>query len=67
MYKSYAAQIYRKLPGKDCGEGSPCGYPKCVDFAKALLKNEVELDECPYVQPRKSEEILMILAEYFEY
>jgi len=65
MDKSIAAQIYRLLPGRDCGEGSPCGNPKCIQFSKKLVNGLQEVDECPYLKEENIEEITMILVDYW--
>ncbi len=38
--------IYRLLPGKNCGE---CGEKTCMAFAAKLLRGEVDADRCPYL------------------
>ena len=39
-------QIYRKLPGFNCGE---CGYTNCTQFAAALVAGETETTGCPFL------------------
>ena len=36
LNNNVVADLYKLLPGKNCGEKSPCGYPRCGDFARAL-------------------------------
>jgi uncharacterized Fe-S cluster-containing protein len=39
-------QIYRQLPGFNCGE---CGYTNCTQFAAALATGEAETTSCPFL------------------
>ena len=32
------------LPQTQCGR---CGYPRCIDYAEALLENQTEINRCP--------------------
>jgi ArsR family metal-binding transcriptional regulator len=59
------ADIYKNLPGKNCGDKSPCGLPKCGLFARALLKGKSEVYDCPYMEDEKSQAILLIVEDYF--
>lgn len=63
--KSVAAQIYRLLPGRNCGAGSPCGNALCLEFAKKLLSTENNLEDCTYLEEGEIESISLVLAEYF--
>ena len=36
-------RIYDVLPHADCGA---CGYPTCMEFAKAVYKGETKTDGC---------------------
>ncbi|MBD3388116.1 MAG: hypothetical protein GF416_03630 [Candidatus Altiarchaeales archaeon] len=60
-----AADIYTLLPGKNCGENSPCGYAKCSIFAKALLKGLKNVYDCPYMVDENREQIILILDDFF--
>ncbi len=59
-----AAEIYKLLPGRDCGEKSPCGLPKCMLFAKALLKGRDPYD-CPYMEDEDRQQVILVLEDYF--
>lgn len=59
------ADIYVLLPGRDCGEDSPCGLPKCVLFAKALVAGRKKVHECPYLEEEKQQQIILLLEDYF--
>jgi len=62
------ADIYKLLPGKDCGlngQKSPCGYERCKDFATALLKGKSQVFDCPYLADEKSQAIVLIVEDYF--
>jgi len=61
-----AADIYRHLPGKNCGEKSPCGLPKCAMFARELLGGYKEQTNCPYMSDEHRQSIVLILDEYFK-
>jgi len=39
-------QIYRQLPGFNCGE---CGYANCTQFAAALVAGKAETTGCPFL------------------
>ncbi|MEA1870239.1 MAG: (Fe-S)-binding protein [Euryarchaeota archaeon] len=39
-------QIYRQLPGFNCGE---CGYANCIQFAASLVAGEAETTGCPFL------------------
>jgi CO dehydrogenase/acetyl-CoA synthase gamma subunit (corrinoid Fe-S protein) len=66
MNANVAADIYRYLPGRNCGEKSPCGQPKCVLFAKELLKGMLEPTDCPYMKDENRQSVVLILDEYFK-
>ncbi len=62
------AEIYKLLPGKDCGLNggkSPCGNARCAEFASALLKGKNEVFDCPYLTDEKSQSIVLIVEDYF--
>jgi CO dehydrogenase/acetyl-CoA synthase gamma subunit (corrinoid Fe-S protein) len=59
------ADIYRLLPGKNCGEKSPCGLPKCSMFANAVLKGKRKPSDCPYLEDDNMQSIILIIEEYF--
>jgi len=44
--QAIARQIYRQLPGLNCGE---CGYTNCTRFAAALVAGDVETTDCPFL------------------
>ena len=60
-----AADIYVLLPGRDCGDDSPCGLSKCVYFAQALLRGTKNIYDCPFLQDEKRQQIILILEDYF--
>ncbi|MBU0762059.1 MAG: hypothetical protein KKD39_03455, partial [Candidatus Altiarchaeota archaeon] len=63
------ADIYRNLPGKDCGKGgkqSPCGLPMCKDFTKPLLKGDKTLYDCPFMEDDDRQAIILILEDYYK-
>jgi len=60
-----AARIYKCLPGKNCGEKSPCGLPLCVLFAKALVASRKDPYDCPYLLDENRQAIILCLEEYF--
>jgi acetyl-CoA decarbonylase/synthase complex subunit gamma len=47
-------QIMKLLPKKNCKE---CGFPTCLAFAMKVAAGQVEIDKCPYVDPKVKEEI----------
>jgi CO dehydrogenase/acetyl-CoA synthase gamma subunit (corrinoid Fe-S protein) len=60
------ADIYRLLPGKNCGDGSPCGFGLCREFALSLLKGTSEPTDCPYLEDdNKLQEIILILDQSY--
>jgi len=59
------ADIYKMLPGKNCGEKSPCGFPRCALFAAALLKGKCDVSDCPYIEDEKLQSIVLTLEDYF--
>ncbi len=44
IYPPEAEDILEFLPETDCGE---CGFPRCDEFAGALLENEISPHKCP--------------------
>lgn len=60
--KHFKAEIFKNLPQLDCGK---CGYKKCVDFAKALLKGKYP-SKCPNLTNEQLEAITLILDEYYD-
>lgn len=60
------AEIYKALPGKDCGKKSPCGFPLCKEFSKALLKCEKNVYDCPYLEDDDRQLIALILDDYYK-
>jgi ArsR family metal-binding transcriptional regulator len=60
-----AADIYVLLPGRNCDEKSPCGLPKCVLFAKALLNGTKNVYNCPYMEDDDRQSVILILDDYF--
>ena len=65
-----AIKIYRALPGRDCGErsedhSSPCGSGLCRRFALKIVRGEGELSDCPYLNDRQVQAILLHIDEYF--
>ncbi|MFC2154184.1 (Fe-S)-binding protein [Candidatus Altiarchaeota archaeon] len=56
-------RILEKLPLIDCGK---CGEVKCRDFARRLLSKELQVFDCPHLDEEKTEEILLILDEFFK-
>ena len=63
--QSRAADIYKLLPGRDCGRKSPCRLPKCMLFARELLTASRDVYDCPYLKDDNRQEIMLILDEYF--
>jgi ArsR family metal-binding transcriptional regulator len=63
--KAVALKIYRHLPGRDCGDDSPCGLPKCRKFAVKLLRDERKINDCPYMEDRQRQAVALLLDEYF--
>jgi CO dehydrogenase/acetyl-CoA synthase gamma subunit (corrinoid Fe-S protein) len=61
----FLADIYRLLPGKDCGKDSPCGCLLCRDFSKILLKGDKTVYDCPHLEDDFRQEILLILEDYY--
>jgi uncharacterized Fe-S cluster-containing protein len=57
--------ITELLPGYNCGE---CGFRRCRDFASALIKNGIEVIQCPHMDHEKFShnisEIMDILKSY---
>ncbi len=47
-------QIMQKLPKTNCGE---CGFPTCLAFAMKVAAGQIEIDKCPYLDPKIKEEI----------
>ncbi len=63
-----AADIYRCLPGKNCGKKgkkSPCGQPLCGLFAKEILKGRKDPSICPYLDDDNLQNIVMILDKHY--
>jgi Na+-translocating ferredoxin:NAD+ oxidoreductase RNF subunit RnfB len=60
--KHVAAKIFKNLPQTDCGK---CGYKKCVDFAKALLRGK-KPTKCHYLTNEQLQAITLILDEYYD-
>ena len=59
------ADIYIILPGRNCGDKSPCGYPRCAFFAKALLEGKADISECPYLDDEKRQDIILVIDKFF--
>ncbi len=59
------ADIYQLLPGKNCGQKSPCGLPKCAMFAKEIIIGAKEIKDCPYLQEENMQSILLRISEAF--
>ena len=56
------AAIYKNLPQLDCGK---CGYKKCLDYAKSLLKGKSQT-KCPYTTNEQLQAITLVLDEYYD-
>lgn len=46
-----AIQLYKKLPGKNCGE---CNVNTCMAFAMSVLQGLSELSACPYLPEKEA-------------
>ena len=42
--EALASQIDRLLPQTQCGQ---CGFPGCKPYARALARDEADIDQCP--------------------
>ncbi len=38
--------VYKLLPRTNCGQ---CGLPTCMGFVSALINDQTQVDECPYL------------------
>jgi len=52
--KASALEIYRHLPGDNCGE---CGWPTCMALATALGRGGAEPDHCPELDEETREDL----------
>jgi ArsR family metal-binding transcriptional regulator len=59
------AEVYKLLPGKNCGEKSPCGVPKCTMFAREVFKGKKEIHDCPFMEDDNLQAVILVLEEYF--
>jgi len=62
---SVIAEVYRLLPGKNCGNNSPCGFPKCAMFADAVVRGKKKVHDCPYIDDDRMQDIVLIVEDYF--
>lgn len=47
IYPPDAGELAEFLPATDCGK---CGFRTCVDFSASLLRNEMDVHQCPYLE-----------------
>jgi Domain of unknown function (DUF3786)/Putative Fe-S cluster len=47
-------EIYKKLPQTNCRE---CSLPNCLAFAAAVIKGQMQLSRCPYLNADDREEL----------
>jgi len=52
-------QILKYLPKTNCKE---CGFSTCMAFAMKVASGQVDIDACPYIDPKIKEEIAEALA-----
>ncbi len=53
-----AREIYELLPKINCGA---CGYPTCMDCARAVARGDAPYNACRVLRPDKHEEIKKII------
>lgn len=46
LYNVFVIEIYKKLPGTNCGR---CGATGCMAFALKVKKSQARLSECPFM------------------
>lgn len=51
-------EIYRLLPGRSCGI---CGYTSCIEFARALIHDNADINLCRFLDSTTKGEIRKIL------
>jgi CO dehydrogenase/acetyl-CoA synthase gamma subunit (corrinoid Fe-S protein) len=59
------AEVYKFLPGKNCGDKSPCGCPKCAIFASEILKGRKKAQDCTYLEDEDYQSIVLFMDDYF--
>jgi len=52
-YNKSVIEIYKKLPGTNCGQ---CGLSSCMAFALKVKKSQASLSECPFMAGRATDE-----------
>lgn len=55
-----ALDILRRLPRTNCGE---CGARTCLALASMVIRNEVQLSACPYMDRQAAEELSSAAAQ----
>ncbi len=58
------ADIYRFLPGKNCGE---CGHERCAELAKEILIGTKNVYDCPYMEDEKRQAAILVIEEHFRF
>jgi len=58
MARLTALQLYKYLPGTNCGE---CEEGTCMGFAVKLVDKEESPNNCPYLKSKKKDDLLEIL------